>query len=365
MDQIREGSHTRRVDGGFSFTGDWKEFLPIALTNLLLTIVTLGIYRFWAKARERRYLWSRTHFVDDSFEWTGTGLEMLIGFVIVMVVLVPVFLFFSFGFEAMVMRGQAALAAVLMLAFYLGIFYLINVARFRALRYRLSRTYWHGIRGGSDDGGWEYGWSGVWRTFVGWMALGLLVPWSMTSLWNERWGKMSFGPYMFEAHAEPSGLMARWMLLYLAPFVAMLAAGAVGFSIFSLAGPSGDPTMATGMIVSFITIVAIFYLAILLLGLAYFAAFYRCVAAATALGGLRFEFRARTMDWLKLILGNIGLVIVTLGIGLLFLSYRNWKFVVSHVAAEGEIDLEMLTQSATHAPGEAEGLADAFDIGAV
>ena len=33
------------------FTGTWREYLPIAATNVLLIIVTLGIYRFWATAR--------------------------------------------------------------------------------------------------------------------------------------------------------------------------------------------------------------------------------------------------------------------------------------------------------------------------
>ena len=50
------------------FTGSWREYLPIAVTNLLLTVVTLGIYRFWALARERRYLWSRTRLINDELE---------------------------------------------------------------------------------------------------------------------------------------------------------------------------------------------------------------------------------------------------------------------------------------------------------
>ena len=77
----------------FGFSGSWKEFAPIALTNLLLTIVTLGIYRFWAKTRERRYLWSHTRFIDDTLEWTGTGKELFIGFIMAAVlVLFPLVL---------------------------------------------------------------------------------------------------------------------------------------------------------------------------------------------------------------------------------------------------------------------------------
>lgn len=350
----------------FRFDGSWKEFLPIALTNLLLTIVTLGIYRFWATARERRYLWSRTSFIDDSFEWTGTGLEMFVGFLVVMLVLLPAFLFFNFGLQAMVLRGHTLAATLLALSFYLGFFYLYNVARFRAVRYRLSRSYWHGIRGGSDDGGWSYGWSGMWKMAVGWIAFGFLVPWAMTSLWNERWKKMSFGPHQFDAWAGTDGLMGRWLLLYLAPLIGGLIMVVIGGGAALAGGAAGGEQGAvTGGAVGFAIGIIIFYLVFLLLSLSYYAAFYRQIAGATSVAGLTFGFTARTRDWLVLILGNIGLVIVTLGLGIVFLSYRNWKFVVSHMEATGEIDLAVLTQSTTRAPSDAEGLADAFDIGAV
>ena len=61
------------AESAFGFDGTWQEFAPIAFTNLLLTIVTLGIYRFWATTRERQYFWSRTRFVDERLEWAGTG----------------------------------------------------------------------------------------------------------------------------------------------------------------------------------------------------------------------------------------------------------------------------------------------------
>ena len=57
----------------FRFHGSWQEYARIAFPNLLLTIVTLGIYRFWATTREREYLWSKTDFIDERLEWTGRG----------------------------------------------------------------------------------------------------------------------------------------------------------------------------------------------------------------------------------------------------------------------------------------------------
>jgi len=349
------------------FEGEWREFLPIALTNLLLTVATLGIYRFWAKARERRYLWSRTHLIDDSLEWTGTGLEMFLGFLIVMAVFIPGILILNFGIEALVLRGEVLAAGVVGVSVYAGLFYLYHVARFRALRYQLSRTYWHGIRGGSDDSGWRYGWSGLWRMGLGLLALGLLVPWAMTRLWNERWSAMSFGPHRFAASAGTEGLIGRWLLIYLAPFLGLLLMGLVGIVgalLGAFAGGDGNGA-PTGMILTMLFGAALFYLAFLVLSLSFYALFYRHVAAATSVAGVRFQFTARTKDWLKLILGNIALVVVTLGVGILFLSYRNWSFLVRHMEASGALDLDEFTQSQTRAPTDAEGLADAFDFGAI
>ncbi|MDP6709654.1 MAG: DUF898 family protein, partial [Alphaproteobacteria bacterium] len=60
------------------------ELLPIVLINALLNIVTLTIYRFWAKSRVRRYLWSGMRMTSDRFEYTGSGMELFLGFLIVL-----------------------------------------------------------------------------------------------------------------------------------------------------------------------------------------------------------------------------------------------------------------------------------------
>ena len=196
-------------DSAFGFDGNWKDFAKIALPNLLLTIVTLGIYRFWATARERRYLWAHSRFVDERLEWSGTGLELFIGFVLVaLTILLPLF-GLNILIQSLTMRGDTALAGGLTLVLFFGLYYLTGLARFRGLRYRLSRTHWRGIRGGSDNHGFGYGVSYVWKSVVGYLPIGLLVPWSMTSLWNERMGKMSFGPHGFDAHADSGNLFAR------------------------------------------------------------------------------------------------------------------------------------------------------------
>ena len=354
IDESAEG------ESAFGFSGGWREYAPIAFTNLLLTIVTLGIYTFWARARTRRYLWSRTRFIDDRLEWTGTGLELFIGYLIAIVVFFVPLGVLQFIIQGVVMRGHPGAAVLMGAIIYLGLIYLIGVAIFRALRYRLSRTLWHGIRGGSDDQGFAYGWQYFWRTIVGYLAIGLMVPWSMTTLWNRRWGAMSFGSEPFEAQADWRPVIGRYLLFYALPialFVLVLIAVA-----FAAAAGGTNPGAAAAVMV--VVAVLGFYGLMGLIAAAFYAAYARETVGHTHWAGLDFSFDARTIDWIKFVLGSFFLVLFTLGIGALFLGYRNWRFMTDHMQAYGTLDLDRLGQSTTRAPTQGEGLLDAFDMGA-
>jgi len=356
-----EPAETRAIH----FTGTWREYLPIAATNALLIICTLGVYRFWAAARQRRYLWSHTEFIDDTLEWTGTGKEMFLGFLIVIAILAPFFLFLQFLFPAMIARGKADAAFGVITLFYIALIYLGGFARFRALRYRLSRTYWHGIRGGSDDPGWNYGGEYLGRIALSAMTMFIVYPWAATRLWNARWKAMSFGPLQFRADLDAEGLKARWAAVYLVPIGAAAVGAIILFSILGLGGQKigGGPMVGLG--VAFLMIVLLFYIGIPLMTLNWYAKYYREAVAATSLGDLEFGFDATTSQWLGLVLGNLGLALITLGFGLTYWGYRNWAFMVRHLHVYGTVDLSELTQSTTRVPREAEGFADAFDVGAI
>jgi uncharacterized membrane protein YjgN (DUF898 family) len=384
----------------FEFRGDWKAFFPIAASNLLLTLVTLGVYRFWATTRERRYFWSQTRFIDDTLEWTGTGKELFLGFLMAIVALIVPVIGLQFLIQALILQGQTALAGALGVGFYFIILFLVGFATFCALRYRLSRTHWHGIRGGSEDPGFRYGLSYIWKTLVGALVLGLLIPWSMTSLWADRWNQMSFGPHRFESAPEWGGLMKRFLLLYLVPVAAVILG--IVTAVSSGGGPGG-----LGAVVGLLVIA--FYVVLPLLALGYYAAFFREVVGTLSLTTINFQFTARTKEWFLLFLGNAGLYVLALiaalipisALGLFsgladlqpgqdpfaqnpgliagmvlaliipmslvgpFIRYRNWRFFIRNLEATGVIDLDLLTQSQTKVGSHGEGLFDALDMGAM
>lgn len=380
--------------------------MRIAVPNLLLTVVTLGIYRFWATTRERQYLWSQTQFIDERLEWTGTGKELFIGFIMVFFLIGIPFGIIQLVAQGAIFQGEPIIAGVVNLVMFAILFYLTGVAYFRAMRYRLSRTYWRGIRGGSDDPGLHYGLSYVWKHVVAAIPLFLLYPWASISLWNERWNMMSFGPYRFEANAQWTKLMKRYLLFYLAPFLLFLAAIYAGYQGHK--GGIGPGSMAA---MGGLVVLAVFALYILmpLAALLYYSKFLRVGVEGLRIGDLEFEFKARSPDWILFFLTNwliwgiaLGLAFVPISmmvggsgfspeifrdnmsaavIGTLALSavigviavglvsalirYRSWKFFVTHMEAYGEVNLDKMSQSETVVSGHGEGLLDAFDVGAI
>ena len=64
------------------FTGSGSEYFKIWIVNVLLTIITLGMYYPWAKVRNKRYFYANANLADRNFEYHATGKQLFIGFLI-------------------------------------------------------------------------------------------------------------------------------------------------------------------------------------------------------------------------------------------------------------------------------------------
>ncbi|MBL8519066.1 MAG: DUF898 domain-containing protein [Betaproteobacteria bacterium] len=71
----------------FRFTGAGMEYFRIWIVNLLLSLVTLGIYSAWAKVRKKRYFYGNTWVADSNFEFHGRPLSILKGRIIAVLAL--------------------------------------------------------------------------------------------------------------------------------------------------------------------------------------------------------------------------------------------------------------------------------------
>ena len=137
------------------YIGRRGRLFGLALCTGLMTVLTLGMYRFWMKTRLRRFYWSAIRPGGQPLEYVGEGLEKLLGFLIAVVFLAfyigvvnLILMFLSFS----LFQGNVA-AYVLS---FLGIIPILFFAQCRARRYILARTRWRGIRFGLEPGAWGY-----------------------------------------------------------------------------------------------------------------------------------------------------------------------------------------------------------------
>src|SRR5450631_3526359 len=72
----------------FEFSGTGAEYFRIWVVNLLLTILTLGIYSAWAKVRRLQYFYRNTEMAGSSFDFHGSPTKILVGRLIALVMLI-------------------------------------------------------------------------------------------------------------------------------------------------------------------------------------------------------------------------------------------------------------------------------------
>jgi uncharacterized membrane protein YjgN (DUF898 family) len=197
------------------YHGDKKTLFWLVMKTSFLTLITLGIYRFWAKTRIRKYLWSATAAGQDSFEYTGTGLEKFLGFLVAIVVLAiylgivqMILLFFGLSLmaDATTTAGQIAQIVSIYISFF-AVMPLIFFAQYRARRYKMARTRWRGIRFGMDSAAWGFVWRAIAHSFLTIITLGLMVPRQTFYLEKYMADRTWFGDAQFVQNG-------RWQSLY-------------------------------------------------------------------------------------------------------------------------------------------------------
>lgn len=160
---------------GTQFVGRRLRLFWLSFRLGLLTVLTLGIYRFWMKTRLRRWYWSAVRPLGMPLEYTGDPLEKLLGFLIAVT-----FLAFYIGVvNLLLMFASFSLfqgnVAAYVLSF-VGVIPIWFFARYRARRYVLARTRWRGIRFGLAPGAWGYAGRALWHWVLTILSLGLLWP---------------------------------------------------------------------------------------------------------------------------------------------------------------------------------------------
>jgi uncharacterized membrane protein YjgN (DUF898 family) len=324
---------TRRV----AFHGTGRELFGVHIVNMFLTLLTFGIYYFWAKTRIRRYLYAATEIEQDRFAYHGTGRELLIGFAKALVVfLLPIMALQSVpqlvGADPAIQGIAGLLGSILA-----GIFGAVAIVGAR--RYRLSRTSWRGIRFSLRCELKEFiKLFYTWGILMG-LTFGLYYPVFLVRKYGYLTDHSYFGSARFAFDGDPKGLFK--------PFLKLIGLGLLTLVAFPLAAIAGPVGLLLILTVGIGLAWAVF---------AFLAEKRRYFWNHTTLDGAAFDCTVTAGGLAKLYLVNALLLVVTLGLAVPWVKVRNASYACAHLTLSGPLDLAAIRQQAMDARATGEAL---------
>jgi uncharacterized membrane protein YjgN (DUF898 family) len=205
----------------FVFTGTTREYFGIWIVNVLLTIMTLGIYSAWAKVRRQRYFYGNTVLAGAAFEYHARPVQILVGRIIVLVLIAAYNLALNF---VPVVGGLIAVAVIFAIPWLVarGLRFSARVTSYRNVRFDHTGTYW-----------------GAFQAFILGTALiygtaGVLAPLASQWMWNYTLGRLRYGDRPVSCDPRLERLYRQWWLpvfVFLGGVVALVFAAIAIFTI--------------------------------------------------------------------------------------------------------------------------------------
>lgn len=342
----------RRIPFEFKATG--SEYFRIWIVNLMLTIVTIGIYSAWAKVRRLRYFYGNTVLDGAAFEYHGKPIAILKGRLIAF----GVYLIFVLVSQFVPL---AAIALFPLLVF--GLPWIIAKARLFQMRMSSYRGLRFDFRG-------TYG--GALGAYIGWAILAIVTLYILAPLWlwkrvNYLLGNSSYGnePFRFTTSRGRffSFFFATLGLVLLLVMVWGFVAVASGFG--DAGTKAQDPTDPFGPMMN-VAMIPVF-IVLIVMGLVVAGYFQKSLLNAS-FGGLeigphRIDSTLRTWPLVGIYVSNFVLIVLTLGMFYPWAVVRQMRYQMTNLSVLAHGDLDQFTASAsqgTDAIGEEVG--DFFDV---
>lgn len=364
-----------------TYDGRLGELYAIYLRHLVLMVLTLGWSRFWGRTRLRRYLWNHFAILGDRFEYRGRGLELFIGFILVLLVLAGLaggmYLVWRFVLHSRPFASFGLFDLFSLSVFVVGL-PLAFVGQYAGLRYRLTRTRWRGIRCHLGGSAWGYGALASGLSFANALSLRLLTPVVSVNLARPRIANVRVGTQSFAFAGSAGDIYGRYVGYYFLNILAWIAAGVVlfmaiggtveglgiSFSQEEFGRLFTQPSLRTVLIVVVLAfgVYVIFGLLILPLRCWWQAYLFRYLVSRSRAGNVLFATAISTRQMWGFLVLNYLIVMVTLGLGWPWVLHRTLKLIASELWVYGAPDGASIRQSGERGPGYGEGLLDMFDV---
>ena len=336
------------------FTGKSGEYFKIWIVNVLLTIITFGIYYPWAKVRTHRYFYGNTQLDNHGFDYTAKPSQILKGLI------VAVGLYVAY-------TGLSNAAPLAGTIFALLLFTMLPWIVVASLSFRFRNTVYRGLRFN-----FEKNYSSAVKTFAGLPILipftaGLIFPYYLFKRQAFIVNHAGYGSSRFELNAGAK----EFYKIYLAAFLIYLLIIGGFFSMFFMFGlsqpitmmkPAVEPQLNTNLIVAFLPTFFIF------LGMMFLTAYTTAktnnhIWNNIFVDGHQFESQLKTGTLFTLYLTNALGVILSLGLLIPWARIRTVRYRVQQLAMITHESLNhFITKKQKDQSALGEQLGEIFDV---
>lgn len=344
----------------FAFTGTTREYFGIWIVNVLLTILTLGIYSAWAKVRRQRYFYGNTHLAGATFDYHAHPWRILVGRIIVIAMLV----IYNVTLQFFPLVGLGIVVALMFAVPWFimrGLRFNARVTSYRNVRFDFVGGYWGAFVAYIVGGMLIYG------------SAGILAPLASRWIWAYMLGNLRYGGRPIDCDPRLEKLYGQWWLPAIVFIGGAIVAG--GLAIALLVGLGFEPvepehadgwSIGVMMLTMYAAMIPLF-LVFLLSTLLYRAGTRNVAFNETVIDG-RHAFASRIdrgrFAWISI--SNLFATILTLGLARPWAAIRMASYMATATALDTTGDLDSYV-SALSDEGTAVGSAfldvEGFDLG--
>jgi len=331
----------------FEFTGSGSEYFRIWIVNILLTILTLGIYSAWAKVRSKRYFYGNTHLARSSFDYLANPITILKGRLIAMAILIAFI-------------GLGSLAPILEPFFFLFLFLITPWLIVRSLAFNALNSAYRNIRfnftGTTGEAAKEY----IAFPLLIFFTFGLIFPYIRYRQTRFTVDNHLFGDEKFKFNASSGD----YYKLFAIVFIAMIAISIIGFMpLASLSELKDDPEAMMTAMASYLPFI---YIAMGLVGIYAQVKLLNLLFNNVSLSAhqLQSSYQVSSMLWIQIT--NLLGIIVTLGLFYPWAKVRMARYRLEQLNLLAATDLNTFTASQPEnvsATGDEIGEVFAVEVG--
>lgn len=289
------------------FTGTFRNYFGIWISNLILSIITLGIYSAWAKVRRESFFKNNTNVLNNNFGYHATGGQIFKGRLIAFLVLVV------FNIISTVSPELAGILGILFI-------FLLPIILNKSMKFSARMTSYRNIRFNWHGKYWKTFWFFLIAPILGLISLGLLYPLISRSYYSYFANSHSYGTSFFKSSPKVSQFYMAFLIGCILPAIII---SSLFILVTYMINNSNSSSFGMVSVIPFIIIYAIIFCSVFI---------YNVLCRNLLLKSLilndtiTFNSNVNPLNFIWISLSNLVLILFSLGLLIPLAKIRMYKY---------------------------------------